>query len=447
MTRRARLRAAGALAAAALLWSPAVPAVAQAPLAGTGAEAIAAHVGARSAHLDALYKDLHAHPELGFAEVRTAGVLAKEMRALGFEVTEGIGRTGLVAIYRNGPGPTVLVRTDMDALPLREETGLPYASRAEAEWNGRTTGVMHACGHDLHMAAWVGAAGALLAAKDRWQGTLLFVAQPAEESGGGAKAMLADGLFTRFPKPDLAFALHTAPVEAGTIQYRAGVLTSNSDSIEITFNGRGGHGSDPSATIDPVLIAARFVVELQGVVAREKDPQDAGVVTIGAIEGGSAGNIIPERVKVRGTIRSFDPVTRAKLTQGTARVAKAAAAMSAAPEPDIAITPGYDAVVNDAALAEEIGSLFRQAFGNRAAPQPRPGTPSEDYSDFVNAGVPRSLYFTIGVLDPATVEAARKGGTPLAANHNPKFAPVPEPSIRTGATAMALAVAHMLRRK
>ena len=420
--------------------------VASSAIAQTVPAPVAANLDARSARLVEIYKDLHAHPELGFAEVRTAALLAKEMRVLGFEVTEKIGKTGLVAIYRNGPGPTVLVRTDMDALPLREDTGLPYASRVETEWNGRPVGVMHACGHDVHMAAWLGAAGALVANKAGWSGTLMFVAQPAEEGGSGAKAMLADGLFTRFGTPDYAFALHTAPVEAGTVQYRAGVISSNSDTIAITFKGRGGHGSDPSTTIDPILMASRFVVDVQGVVAREKDPQEAGVVTIGAIEGGSAANIIPEQALVRGTIRSFTPATRDKLVQGTARVARASAAMSAAPEPDVAITRGYDAVVNDAAMAERIGPVFRAAFGDKVSVQPRPGTASEDYSDFVNAGVPNSLFFTIGVLDPATVAEARAGKIALPVNHNPRFAPVPQPSITTGATAMALAVMDVLRR-
>lgn len=407
--------------------------------------AIGQRLEASYPRLDALYKDIHAHPELGFAETRTAALLAKEMRALGFEVTEGIGGTGLVAIYRNGPGPTVMVRTDLDALPLRELTGLPYASQVQTEWNGRQTYVMHACGHDIHMASWVGAADALVAMKSQWSGTLMFVAQPAEEGGGGAQRMLDDGLFTRFGKPDFAFALHTSPVAHGTVQYRPGVLTSNSDNLAITFKGRGGHGADPSATIDPVLIAARFVVDVQSVISREKDPQEPGVITIGAIEGGSAGNIIPDQVVVRGTVRSFEPETRAKLKAGIERVARAEAAMAGAPEPEIVLgTSSYDAVVNDPALTAEMAEVFAAAFGNRATAQPRPGTPSEDYSAFVNAGVPKSLYFTVGVHDPAKVAAAAAGGEPVPYNHNPYFAPVPEPTIRTGVTAMTLAVLKVL---
>jgi len=395
--------------------------------------------------LDALYKDIHAHPELGFAEVRTAALLAKQMRALGFEVTEHIGKTGLVAIYRNGPGPTVMVRTELDALPLQELTGLPYASHVQTEWNGRQTYVMHACGHDIHMAAWVGAADALIASKSAWSGTLMFVAQPAEEGGGGAQAMIDDGLFRRFGKPDYGFALHTAPVPYGTVQYRPGVLTSNSDDIAITFKGRGGHGADPSATIDPVLIASRFVVDVQSVVSREKDPQEPGVVTIGAIEGGSAGNIIPDRVVLRGTVRSFDPATRAKLKAGIERVARAEAAMAGAPEPEIALGGhAYDAVVNDPALTAEMAQVFKAAFGARASELPRPGTPSEDYSAYVNAGVAKSLFFTIGVYDPAGFAAAQAEGKPLPYNHSPHFAPVPEPAIRTGVEAMTLAVLSVL---
>ena len=430
----------------ALLLALAGPALAQpAKTPANIAAEVGHHLDTSYPRLDVLYKDIHAHPELGFAETRTAALLASNMRSLGFEVTEHIGGTGLIAIYRNGPGPTVMVRTELDALPLKELTGLPYASQVETDWNGRRTYVMHACGHDIHMAAWVGAADALLAMKSAWHGTLMFVAQPAEEGGGGAQKMLDDGLFTRFGKPDFAFALHTAPVAYGTVQYRAGVLTSNSDDLAITFKGRGGHGADPSATIDPVLIASRFVVDVQSVVSREKDPQEPGVVTIGAIEGGSAGNIIPDQVVLRGTIRSFDSATRARLKAGIERVAKAEAAMAGAPEPEISLGGhAYDAVVNDPGLTAEVGRVFAAAFGSNASAQSRPGTPSEDYSAFVNAGVPKSVFFTIGVYDPKSVAAAQAGGKPLAYNHSPYFAPVPEPTIRTGVTAMTLAVLHVL---
>jgi len=233
--------------------------------------------------LDALYKDIHAHPEIAFQEVKTAAKLAAEMRAIGFEVTEQVGRTGLVAMYRNGAGPTVMVRTELDALPMEEKTGLPYASRDKTTWQGRETFVAHSCGHDIHMASWLGTAKTLVSLKDQWHGTLMFIAQPAEEIGAGAMAMLWDGLFTRFPKPDFAFGLHDGPFPYGHINYRVGVGSSNSDSLAIKFHGRGGHGAAPQQTIDPVLIAARFIVDVQTVISREKDPIEFGVVSIGAI--------------------------------------------------------------------------------------------------------------------------------------------------------------------
>jgi len=244
--------------------------------------------------LDALYKDIHTHPELAFEEVKTAAKLATEMRALGFEVTEKVGKTGLVAIYKNGDGPTIMVRTELDALPMEEKTGLAYASRDKTDWKGVDTFVAHSSGHDIHMASWVGTAKTLVGLKDQWQGTLMFIAQPAEEIVAGAKAMLADGLFTRFKKPDFAFALHDAPIPYGIVLYRVGVGSSNSDSLYVKFSGRGGHGATPQVTIDPVMIAARFIVDVQSVMSREKDPTEFGVLSIGAIHAGTAENVIPD---------------------------------------------------------------------------------------------------------------------------------------------------------
>ena len=389
--------------------------------------------------LDALYKDIHAHPEIAFQEVKTAAKLAAEMRAIGFEVTEGVGKTGLVAIYRNGDGPTIMVRTELDALPMEEKTGLPYASHDKTNWNGRETFVAHSCGHDIHMASWVGAAKTLLGLKDQWQGTLMFIAQPAEEVGAGANAMLADGLFTRFPKPDFAFGLHDGPGPYGFIFYRVGIGSSNSDSLAITFHGRGGHGAAPQQTIDPVVIAARFVLDVQSVISREKDPVEFGVVSIGAIHGGTAENIIPDDVRVFGTIRSFKPEVRAKMRAGIERTARAAAAMSDAPAPDIKITEGAKAVVNDAALVATAEKMLKAAFGDKFMTSP-PATASEDFSEFASAGVP-SMFFNIGVYEPERVAAARNGsGPPLPSNHSPLFAPVPKPTIETGVEAMTLAV-------
>lgn len=388
--------------------------------------------------LDALYKDIHAHPEIAFQEVKTAAKLASEMRALGFEVTEAVGKTGVVAIYRNGNGPTIMVRTELDALPMEEKTGLAYASHDKTTWNGRETFVAHSCGHDIHMASWVGTAKTLVGLKAQWQGTLMFIAQPAEEIVSGAKAMLADGLFTRFPKPDFGFALHDGPGPYGFIFYRVGIGSSNSDSLAITFHGRGGHGAAPQQTIDPVMMAARFVVDMQSVISREKDPTEFGVVSIGAIHGGTAENIIPDDVVLHGTIRTFKPEVRAKMLAGIERTAKAVAAMSDAPAPEIKIVEGAKAVVNDPGVVTTAEKALKIAFGDKVATSP-PGTPSEDYSEFVNAGVP-SMFFNIGVYEPERVAAARKSGTPLPGNHSPLFAPVPKPTIETGVTAMTLAV-------
>jgi amidohydrolase len=389
--------------------------------------------------LDALYKDIHAHPEVAFQEVKTAAKLAAEMRALGFEVTEKVGKTGLVAIYKNGDGPTIMVRTELDALPMEEKTGLAYASHEKTVWNGQDTFVAHSCGHDIHMASWVGTAKTLLGLKDQWQGTLMFIAQPAEETVEGAKAMLADGLFTRFKKPDFAFALHDAPIPHGIVLYRLGIGSSNSDSLYVKFRGRGGHGASPQATIDPVMMAARFIVDVQSVISREKDPTEFGVVSIGAIQGGTAENIIPDKVLLRGTIRTFKPEVRAKMLAGIERTAKAVAAMSDAPAPDIRITEGAKAVINDPEVVATAATALKAAFGDKFRPSP-PLTPSEDFSEFVNAGVP-SMFFNIGVYEPERVAAARNGtGPELPSNHSPQFAPVPKPTIETGVEAMTLAV-------
>jgi amidohydrolase len=401
--------------------------------------AIQASVEADYPKLDALYKDIHAHPEIAFQEVKTAAKLAAEMRALGFDVTEKVGRTGLVAIYKNGDGPTIMVRTELDALPMEEKTGLAYASHDKTSWNGRETFVAHSCGHDVHMASWVGTAKTLLGLKEQWHGTLMFIAQPAEETGSGAKAMLADGVFTRFPKPDFGFALHDGPFAYGAVSYRVGIGSSNSDSLEITFHGRGGHGAAPQFTIDPVMMAARFIVDVQSVISREKDPTEFGVVSIGAIQGGTAENIIPDDVLLRGTIRTFKPAVRAKMLAGIERTAKAVSAMSDAPAPDIKITEGAKAVVNDPAVVAAAEKVLKAAFGDKFKTSP-PGTPSEDFSEFINAGVP-SMFFNIGVYEPERVAAAWSGtGPQLPSNHSPQFAPVPKPTIETGIEAMTLAV-------
>ncbi len=396
--------------------------------------------------LESLYQDLHAHPELGFAETRTAAALAAQMRALGFEVTEKVGQTGLVAIYRNGKGRTAMVRTELDGLPVEELTGLPYASRARTTYNGVDTATMHACGHDIHMAAWVGTARTLLALKERWHGTLMFVAQPAEERVRGAKAMLDDGMFRRFGKPDVGFALHTMPEANDEVLYRAGSMTSNGSGLEVRFEGRGGHGSDPSKTIDPVLMAARFVVDVQGVVSREKDPAAFGVVGVGAVQGGSAGNIIPDSVLLKGTVRSQSDEVHQKLFAGIRRTANAVAPMAGAPPPEVLLEGGVRSVINDAALTARVAGTFKAAFGARAQEIAAPWSGGEDYTEFVTAGVP-SVYFGLGIYEPDRVAQARSAGTSLPANHSPRFAPVDARlPLRTGVTAMTLAALTALER-
>jgi amidohydrolase len=409
-------------------------------------KAIATSLASDYPKLDALYKELHAHPELAFQEVKTAARLAAEMRTLGFDVTENVGRTGLVAIYRNGDGPTIMVRTELDGLPMEEKTGLDYASRDKATWMGREVFVAHSCGHDIHMASWVGTAKTLLGLKEHWRGTLMFIAQPAEEIVAGAKAMLAAGLFTRFPKPDIALALHDGPGPHGMVFYRTGAGSSAADGLEITFHGRGGHGSAPHTAIDPVGIAARFIVEAQSVISREKDPSEFGVVSIGAIHGGTAPNIIPDSVQLSGTIRSFKPEVRAKMHAGIERTAKAAAAMSGAPVPDIKIMEGTKSVMNDPDVVAAVADVLKAALGDRFRVSP-PSTASEDFSEFGGAGVP-SMMFNIGVYDQERIDAARNGtGPPVPSNHSPLFAPVPKPTIETGVTAMTLAVLGVFEQK
>ncbi len=408
------------------------------------APVVADHVNRMYPELEAVYKDIHSHPELGFEEVRTAALLASAMRALGFEVTEKVGKTGVVAIYRNGAGPTVLVRTELDALPMEEKTGLPYASKAKAQWNGRESFVAHSCGHDIHMASWLGTARALLLMKDQWKGTLMFVAQPAEETVSGAKAMLADGLFTRFPKPDFAFALHASPAPHGTMGFNVGPMTSNSDGLEITFKGRGGHGSAPHNTIDPIAMAAHFINDVQTVVSREKDPMEFGVVTVGAVQAGTVGNIIPDTVILRGTIRSYKPAVREKLLSGVRRTANAVAAMAGALAPDVALVEGGLAVINSEAVVTRTEAVLVAAFGKDNVRRVPPISASEDFSAFVNEGIPSMLFF-VGVTDPKEfAEAMKPDGKSLPFNHSPFFAPVPEPSIKVGVRAMSLAVLNVL---
>lgn len=400
-------------------------------------------------HLDGLYEDLHAHPEVAMQENRTAGLLATEMRHLGFTVTEHVGKTGLVALYHNGSGPTVLIRTELDALPMEEKTGLPYASRAQQTVNGKMTFVAHMCGHDSHMAWWVGTAEALLAMKEHWHGTLMFVGQPAEEAIGGAKAMLADGLFTRFPKPDVGFAAHVTISPVGTVTIKDGVVSSASDSVEIVFNGRGAGGSNPHMSIDPIVMGAHFVTDVQTIISREKDPQQFGVVTVGAFQAGTVNNIIPDAATLKLTLRSYSPETRRLLRSGVERTANAVAAMANAPAPTVTDVRSTAPMVNDSALAAKSTALMQAALGVDKVifvPAYMPGsTASDDYSEIVNAGVP-SVFFDIGGEDPEVLAEYKARGEPVPENHSPYFKFLPSPTIRTGATVLTLAVLMVLSR-
>ena len=399
--------------------------------------------------LETLYKYLHTHPELSFEEEQTAALMAKELKALGFEVTTKVGLTGVVGVMKNGTGPTILVRTDMDALPVTEATGLPYASKVRTrDKEGKDVGVMHACGHDMHMTCWVGTARALASMKEQWQGTLVFIAQPAEEIGGGARRMLQDGLFKRFPRPDYCLGLHcVSRTPIGQIAYAEGLLCANVDTVDITVRGKGGHGSAPHTTIDPVLLAARIVVDLQTIVSREINPADPAVVTVGSIHGGTKHNIIPAEVKLQLTVRTLKDDVRQHVLDAIARIAKAAAQSARAPEPIIKIdlddfTP---AVYNNPPLARKTTDVFRQIIGKDKVHDMGPVMGGEDFGLFGREGVPIFFYF-LGTVPPERLEQAKRGGPTLPSLHSDLYYPVPEPSIRTGVLTMTGAVLNLLER-
>ena len=393
--------------------------------------------------LVALYQDIHAHPELAFQEERTAARLARELGKAGFHVTEKVGGTGVVAVLKNGPGPTILVRADMDALPIVEQTGLPYASKVRTRnADGMEVGVMHACGHDMNVACLVGTARVLAALKDRWKGTLIFIGQPAEEIGAGARKMLADGLLERFPRPDYGLALHCdGRFPHGHVNYREGQLQANVDSVDITVRGRGGHGAAPHATIDPVVLAARIVLDLQTIVSRERDPFEPAVVTVGSIHGGTKHNIIPDEVKLQLTVRTMTDKARKEVLEAIVRLTKAAAKAARAAEPTIRHDPltYTPALVNEPELARRVVGLFRKVLGPDHVHERPLSMGGEDFSQFTRAGI-RTFYYHLGTVAPARHAEAKKGGNPLPSTHSPFYAPVPEPTLRTGVLTMTLAV-------
>ena len=395
----------------------------------------------------ALYLDLHQHPELSSHETRTAAELATRLKALGYEVTEHVGGTGVVGILKNGPGPTVMLRTELDALPVEEKTGLPYASKARTkDDNGRDVPVMHACGHDVHMASWWGTAAIMSRNKESWHGTLMLVAQPAEETITGADKMIKDGLFTRFPKPDIGVALHdTNNLPFGKYGITPGYAKAAADSIRITVYGKGGHGAQPHTTIDPVLIAARIAVTLQSIVAREIKPGDAAVITIGYIQAGTKNNIIPDDAQMGLTVRSFKPEVRQHLLAAIERVARGEAIAAGAEKmPLVEKYESTSAVYNDPVLSQHLVATLETALGKGSVVTEDPIMTSEDYAYFVEQGIP-SFYFTLGVADPQKLAEAHAAGRQLPSNHSPLFAPVADPSLKSGITAEVVILRDLLK--
>ena len=400
-----------------------------------------------------IYRDLHQNPELSFQEFRTSKKLAEEARRLGFEVTEKVGQTGVVAVMKNGDGPTVMLRADMDGLPVDEQTGLPFASKARGVSKaGVETGIMHACGHDTHMTGWVAAARQLVANKDKWSGTLVMILQPAEELGAGAKAMLADGLYTRFPKPDYVLAFHdAAQFPAGMIGYSPGFALANVDSVDITVKGIGGHGAYPHTTKDPIVIAARIVTSLQTLVSRELNPQDAAVVTVGSIHAGAKHNIIPDEAKMLLTVRSYSDETRKMLLDGIKRISKAEALAAGMPEdqlPEVFVneeefTP---ATYNSPELAEQMAALFRQRFGEKSVMKTPPVMGGEDFSQFYRADREnvKTLIFWVGGVPQDEFDKSQKDGTALPSLHSPFWAPDAEKVIAVGGEALAAAAMKLM---
>jgi len=344
----------------------------------------------------ALYLDLHENPELSAHETQTAAKLAARLRSAGYEVTEHVGGTGIVAILKNGPGPTIMLRTELDALPVEEKTGLAYASKVHTKDDaGRDVPVMHACGHDLHMASLLGTAEIMAHSKDTWHGTLMLIGQPAEETISGAEGMIRDGLFTRFPKPDVAVALHVGnELPAGMASITPGIYNTNSDSVRITIYGKGGHGAMPNTAIDPIVIAARTILSLQTIVSREVRPGEMAVVTVGYVQAGTKNNIIPDHAEMGLTVRTYKKEVRAQILAAIARIAKAEAAAAGAPqEPLVERYEGTDLVYNDPALAERLKAPLEAALGKGNVVTAEPIAPSEDFSYFVEQGVP-GFYFS-----------------------------------------------------
>lgn len=408
------------------------------------------HYEVNAQNLAELYQQFHSQPELSGKEVLTSKRLANALKNAGCEVHEGIGGHGVVGVLKNGKGRVLMIRADMDALPLIEKTGLPYASKVQVrDDNGNLVGVMHACGHDINITCLAGVASVLAKMKDQWQGTILFVGQPAEETGKGARAMLVDGLFTKFPKPDLALALHCdGRFPSGHINYRAGPMQANVDSVEIIIKGKGGHGASPDKAIDPIVIAARVVRDLQLIISRERDPLDPAVITVGSIHGGTKHNIIPAEVKLELTVRTVRTASRINILSAIERVAKAASLGAGAPEPVVRLNASefIPELINDVELTTKTVKVFESLLGKDKVLERPMSLGGEDFSQFVRAGVPGFYYF-LGSADPNAVAIAKQGGKPLAVTHSDSYFPDYATVIKTGVRTMGAAVLFHLADK
>ena len=393
--------------------------------------------------LETLYTDLHAHPELSLQETRTAGLAAERLRGAGYEVTTGVGNTGVVGLLRNGAGPTVMLRADMDALPVEEATGVPYASKVKAtDREGKTVPVMHACGHDMHVTWLVGAATVLARAREGWRGTVMAVFQPAEETASGAQAMIDDGLFKRFPKPEAVLGQHVMVGPAGNIGGRTGAITSAADSLQIRLFGRGAHGSMPQASIDPVVMAAATVLRLQTIVSREVAAAESAVVTVGSLQAGTKENVIPDEAIIKLNVRTFDEDVRKRVLAAIERIVNAEAAASGAPRPP-EITPldRYSLVMNDPEATRRVVNAFRKHFPADRIRETGPASASEDFGSFgAEWGVP-SVFWFVGGTDPETYAKAKAAGrlNEIPTNHNPRFLPVIHPTLETGVETLIVA--------
>jgi amidohydrolase len=403
-------------------------------------------------YLQALYRDLHAHPELSLMEEKTAARVAAELRAAGFEVTEKFGGTGVVGVLRNGPGPTLLLRTDMDGLPVKEDTGLPYASTVHTlNLAGKDVPVMHACGHDAHMTIFVGTARVMAGMKERWSGTLVMVGQPAEEIVVGARNLLSAGLYRRFPRPDFAVGLHDEPqLAVGSVGFAEGFFTSNSDTVEITVKGLGGHGAHPENTKDPIVLSAQIVLALQTIVSREIRPGERAVVTVGSIHGGTKANIIPDEVKLQLTLRSYSADVRTHLVASIRRICRGEALAAGIPAdllPVVTViqSEAAQAIYNNPALTRRVRAAVSARLGADHVVSFEPMMVSEDFSEYGRTveKVP-ICFFVLGASDPEKLAESVRTGLPVPSLHSSKFAPVAEPTIKTGIEAMTAAALDLL---